>query len=376
MAKIKTIHLLRWKHYKMKREILLFRYANMPCAALIENGYLVEFDCNVQNNQSMVIYKGVVERYIPQMQAAFVNIGLSKNAFLPLSQTLDKDTKSRLDTGRELVVQIKRYAVGDKGAYLTENISLSGRFVVYMPYGRTKSISSKITNPQRRVELKTLMKPYEGFILRTACENASNADILSEYATLEHMFKEALLHSQNKKAPCVVLAGKGKQQKWFDDYNIDVVLNERAYEGNDSLPVVYRIEKQLERALNRKVWLRNGGYIVIDVCEAMTVIDVNSGKFTGRKNVDMALALNLEACEEIAIQLRLRNIGGIIMIDFIDMTTDDKRTQVKQAFEEYLAYDRHKTTVYDFTYLGLLELSREKEDMPLSLAIKELTCHV
>lgn len=372
----------------MKREVIITKQAAFVSAALIEEGLLTEYAVDYLDKSGGGIYKGRVLRYVPGMQAAFVDIGLEKNGFLPLNET---DAKPQ--SGQEILVQVKKEAAGEKGAFLTKEIVLAGTYVLYLPYTNRIGVSSKIADEPRRRELKEIVTAFrknedDGFVIRTAAQDVDLSAVTMEMDKLKTEWLTIEKESRARNAPCLLNTGVDKVQKLLQDYSgkIDSVLSDEktlsekygcaAYEGSLPLRMVYDIDKQLTDGQKRRVWLKSGGYLVIDPCEAMTVVDVNTGKYTGGHLLeDTVLTLNLEACSEIVRQVRLRNLSGIIIIDFIDMQREEARSRVRETLQALFASDRKHTEVYGFTKLGLLEITRKKDSLPLSLALKEMSAH-
>jgi len=294
---------------------------------------------------------------------------------------------------QEILVQIAKEPVKTKGARVTSHISLPGRFLVYMPTSSSIGISRKIKSEEEKKRLKSIVKKYRkegtGFIIRTAAENASEIDIERDIKFLTNLWSDIYKKQADAKAPSLIFKDislslrvlRDFLNKKFDkiiiddteEYQniieflsiqspeyIDIV---QLYKNKNGIPLfeVYGIEKEIAKALNKKVWLKSGGYLIIDHAEALTAIDVNTGKFVGKKNFDETiLRTNLEAAKEIAYQLRLRNIGGIIVIDFIDMNKEADKDKVYRTLEECLKKDRVKTTINKITELGLVEMTRKR----------------
>lgn len=371
----------------MKREIVLLTRAERADAALMEDGLLTEYLPGVSQDVSGMLVKGIIERYVPGMQAAFVDVGMEKNGFLPLAQTLLR-APSAMQSKKAILVQIKKAPSGEKAAYLTEEVSLSGAYLVYQPFSNRVGVSAKITDEKRRGELKalaeTLVTGQDGLVMRTAAQMAPDHEIIAEWERLYDRWQGIMQSFEKQSGPCVLDAGNDPVKRLLNDYHgrIDLVTADSdalaaryqgvCYTGEMPLDAVYQISDELKKALGRKVWLSSGGFLIIDPCEAMTVIDVNTGRFTGKRALeDTILKTNLAACTEIARQLRLRNLSGIILIDFIDMQTDEARAQVQKALEDALKLDRKKTELYGFTKLGLMEMTRKKDSPPLWAALKE-----
>lgn len=378
-------------------------------AAILEDGRLVEIHCerNVARRLVGNIYLGKVANVLPGMQSAFVDIGLERNAFLyvddvcPLeSESLDRAGNvsiSRLLTaGQEVLVQIVKEPIGTKGARVTTNITLPGRYLVLMPTVDYVAVSRRIESDDERNRLKDLALSLDrkgmGIIVRTAAEGMTVEELQSDLDFLLGVWAKIRAKSQKASAPALMHGDYDLVYRLIRDCvgeNVSRLVIDRAdeyrravelvssvmpwfrdrieyYSGKDPVFQHYGIEAQLSKALRRKVWLDCGGYIVIDPTEALVSIDVNTGKFTGTVDfADTVFKTNMEAAAEIARQLRLRNLGGIIVIDFIDMEKAEDREKVLARLKEELTRDRTKTNVLGFTGLGLVELTRKKVSQSL-----------
>ncbi|WP_276352819.1 Rne/Rng family ribonuclease [Cohnella caldifontis] len=371
--------------------------------ALLEDGRLAELSVEKTEAASLVgnLYKGRVVNVLPGMQAAFVDIGLSRNAFLyvddALHHHLEKQPKDKpsiselLSPGDELIVQVMKEPLGGKGARVTTHYSLPGRWLVYMPDADYVGISKKIEAEAERTRLRALAEeirgPEEGIILRTNAEGMSREAILSDLQSLRRTWEEALKRGEAVRAPAELHRDSGLVQRMVRDivtpdteeliFDDEARLEEgRAYLRaaapelvgrvrlhRDSVPLFERfgIKEQIDRAFHPRVRLASGGYLVWDQTEALTVIDVNTGKYTGSVDLEETVfRTNLEAAEEIARLLRLRDVGGIIIVDFIDMEKEEHRTLVEQKLEATMKRDRTKCQVVGWTRLGLLEITRKK----------------
>ncbi|HEV2371713.1 MAG TPA: Rne/Rng family ribonuclease [Streptosporangiaceae bacterium] len=369
---------------------------------VLEDGVLVEHYVDRATHKSLVgnVYLGKVQNVLPSMEAAFVDIGKGRNAVLYAGEVnfdasgLEGESKrieSALKSGQSVLVQVTKDPVGHKGARLTSQVSLPGRYLVYVPGGSMMGISRKLADTERtrlKQILKQVMPEEAGVIVRTAAEGASEEELAHDVARLAAQWEaiEAkarsasppeLLYSEpdltirvvrdifNEDFSRLVISG---EQGWdlVDEYVRYVAPHlverlERFDEDEDAF-ARYRIDEQLAKALERKVWLPSGGSLVIDTTEAMTVIDVNTGKFTGQGgNLEETVTRNnLEAAEEIVRQLRLRDVGGIIVIDFIDMVLESNRELVLRRLLECLARDRTKHQVAEVTSLGLVQMTRKR----------------
>ena len=370
--------------------------------AVLEDGVLVEHYVNRSSHQSYVgnVYLGKVQNVLPSMEAAFVDIGKGRNAVLYAGEVnfdvsglegQPKRIESALKAGQSLIVQVTKDPVGHKGARLTSQVSLPGRYLVYVPGASMTGISRKLPDIERnrlKQILKKVMPENAGVIVRTAAEGAAEEELDRDVARLAAQWEAiekkaktasapALLYSEpdltirvirdvfNEDFSSLVVAG---DEGWdtVDEYVRYVAphLAGRLTRWQDDRDVFgsYRIDEQLAKALERKVWLPSGGSLVIDKTEAMTVIDVNTGKFTGQGgNLEETVTRNnLEAAEEIVRQLRLRDVGGIVVIDFIDMVLESNRELVLRRLLECLARDRTKHQVAEVTSLGLVQMTRKR----------------
>jgi ribonuclease E len=370
--------------------------------AVLEDGVLVEHYVDKASHQSYVgnVYLGKVQNVLPSMEAAFVDIGKGRNAVLYAGEVnfdasgLEGDSKrieSALKSGQSILVQATKDPIGHKGARLTSQVSLPGRYLVYVPGGGMTGISRKLPDTERarlKQILKKIMPENAGVIVRTAAEGAAEEELAQDVARLSAQWEAieqkaktatapALLYSEpdltirvvrdifNEDFASLVISSDGDWDT-VEDYVRYVAphLADRLSRWEDSQDVfaAYRIDEQIAKALDRKVWLPSGGSLVIDATEAMTVIDVNTGKFTGHGgNLEQTVTRNnLEAAEEIVRQLRVRDVGGIIVIDFIDMVLESNRDLVLRRLLECLARDRTKHQVAEVTSLGLVQMTRKR----------------
>jgi ribonuclease E len=380
---------------------------------VLEDGVLVEHYVDKASHQSFVgnVYLGKVQNVLPSMEAAFVDIGKGRNAVLYAGEVnfdasgLEGESKrieSALKSGQSVLVQVTKDPVGHKGARLTSQVSLPGRYLVYVPGGSMMGISRKLPDKERtrlKQILKQVMPAGAGVIVRTAAEGASEEELAhdvsrlsAQWESIEAKAKSAnapeLLYSEpdltirvvrdifNEDFSKLVVSG---DQDWdlVDEYVRYVAphLADRLdhWQGDEDAFAHYRIDEQLTKALDRKVWLPSGGSLVIDTTEAMTVVDVNTGKFTGQGgNLEETVTRNnLEAAEEIVRQLRVRDVGGIIVIDFIDMVLESNRELVLRRLLECLARDRTKHQVAEVTSLGLVQMTRKRVGSGLLEAFSE-----
>ena len=347
--------------------------------AVLEDGKLVEYLPADAAAASEAIYIGRVERVMPGMKAAFVQIGQEKNGFLPLEERNVKDLP-KLQTGMNVLVQVRKEAHGEKGAFLSRDISLCGEYVLFTPLSRMLAVSSRIKKERDRKALRELAKSLSnsefGLIMRNAALDADEDAVRAEANDLRTQWERIMKAAPTAHVPSVLHAPRTNLDLVLADYHprgIDrICVNDAALAAKmeayapvlqmgDHLFDVGRITTQVMKALDRRVWLESGGNLVFDTCEAMTVIDVNTAKFTGKRELaDTVLTTNLEACEEIARQVRLRNLSGIIIIDMIDMVSRADHQAVLSALNQAFARDRVKTVVHGFTTLGLVEMTRKR----------------
>ncbi|CAM3733564.1 Rne/Rng family ribonuclease [Cohnella lubricantis] len=372
-------------------------------SALLENGRLTEFSVERSEGSTLVgnIYKGRVVNVLPGMQAAFVDIGLSKNAFLYVDDVLhphlDKQPKDKpqiaelLKPGDELVVQMMKEPLGGKGARVTTHYSLPGRWLVYMPNADYIGISKKIELEQERTRLRLLAeelrRPGEGVILRTNAEGEGPESLAEDLSSLRATWTGVQARGRHAAAPAELHRDIGLVQRMIRDVftpdTEELVVDDenacreaaaylrqtapalesrlRLYKEQTPLYDKYGISEQLDKAFQPRIWLASGGYLVWDRTEALTVIDVNTGKYTGTVGLEETVfRTNMEAAEEIARLLRLRDVGGIVIVDFIDMESEEHRHRVVQQLEATMKMDRTKSQVLGWTRLGLLEITRKK----------------
>lgn len=367
------------------------------------------------------IYKGKVANVLPGMQAAFVGVGLNKNTFLYVDDALENvvgvddvpenisnksSIKDVLKPGQAVIVQVSKEPFGTKGARVTRHITLPGRFVVLMPTVDYIGISRRIADNEERDRLKKLAQEFRpkemGVIVRTMAEGISPEDLKRDIEFLDKLWRRVKQKGTSAKAPALLHRDLNLLYRIIrDSFDSDVLrliidspeeyqsilslledigphLKERVFLFQQNRPIfeTFGLETQIEKILRNKVWLKCGGYIVIDQTEALTSIDVNTGKYVGSTNLaDTVLKTNLEAAGEIARQLRLRNIGGIIIIDFIDMDSQEHRRKILAVLAEATILDKTKTTILGLTQLGLVEMTRQKVRQGLAQSLlKPCTC--
>lgn len=379
--------------------------------AFLENGVLVEFFIEKKNDKSMVgnIYKGKVARIVPGMDAAFIDIGLEKSAFLYVGDILldnmmyeefenlefpvvvNERIESVLEEGQELIVQVSREPIGQKGTRVTSKITLPGRLLVFMPGTEHIGVSRRIEQEEERKRLAAVLKEVcpkgFGLIGRTASEGKTQDELAGDLIFLKRIWDSILDKAKNVRAPSILHQDLGiifrvirdlhshnlkkiivddtfvfeKIEGFLKDYLPEEGCEVSYFDEKDPVFEVYGIEIEIAKLSQKKIWLKSGGYIVLDYTEALTVIDVNTGRYLGKKELeDTILRTNLEAVKEIAYQVRLRNIGGIIIVDFIDMERKESRDMVFQALVDILKKDRIKTFAYPISEIGLVQITRKR----------------
>lgn len=406
----------------MTSELIINAMGEESRVALLEGGQVVELYIERKRDASLVgnIYKGKVIKVLPGMQSSFIDIGLEKATFLYVADIMrdleeyysafvdneiddleiDKKTEfickplsieELIQEGQELLVQVSKDPIGTKGARVTSYVTIPGRYIVLMPSVEHVGISRRIENEEARQRLKTIaaeIKPKNfGLIMRTASEDATKEEICRDLEFLLLLWDNTQNKKEKLSAPALLYGDIDllfRSVRDFMTYDVERLvidsheeydrLREFAktyfprlidkielYEGKEPIFDAFAIELDISRALNRRVWLKSGGYIVIDQTEAMTVIDVNTGKYVGKESLEETiLKTNLEAVKEIAYQIRLRNIGGIIIIDFIDMERIESREKVSKAFTDIMKKDRAKSTIYNISELGIVQMTRKR----------------
>ena len=411
----------------MTEEILVNVTPRETRVAVVENGMLQELHIERGWRRGVVgnIYKGRVQRVMPGMQAAFVEIGLERAAFLHANDVMRSARTPEiagdeppqplptppiaelLREGQDIVVQVVKDPIGSKGARLTTQISIPSRYLVLLPQSRVVGVSARIEDETERARLKALVSELSlvggqhGYIVRTNAEGQPSEALAEDIAYLSRAW--ALVEEQVRDArvgACVyedltlpMRAVRDLMRRDVEKVKVDSRetcdrlrafaaqympgLAEKIEHYGGARPVfdLYGVEDEIQRALDKEVPLKSGGYLVIDQTEAMTTVDVNTGSFLGQRNLEETVyRTNLEAAQAVARQLRLRNLGGIIIIDFIDMTDAEHRRQVLRTLEKSLAKDHAKTTVYDFSPLGLVEMTRKRTVESLARQLSE-PCH-
>ena len=409
----------------ISEEILINITPQETRVAIVENGALQEVSIERQRSRGIVgnIYKGKVNRVLPGMEAAFVDIGLDKAGFLHVSDidtgddsavaeenTTRPTINELLREGETVLVQVVKDPIGTKGARLTTSISVPSRYLVYMPNSTSVGISVKIEDEAERERLKKLIEACRsesqvgGCIIRTAAEGVDETELQLDITFLSKLWGSLLEHAESVPAGSMIhedlplsirtlrdmvgvdtslvkVDSRETYQRMTDfatRYIPDLPARIEHYPGERPLFDVYNIDDELQRALARQVSLKSGGYLIIDQTEAMTTIDINTGAFVGHQNLEETIfKTNMEASQAIARQLRLRNLGGIIIIDFIDMEHEDHKRQVLKSLEKYLDKDHAKTQVCEVSPLGLVEMTRKRTRESLEHILCEpcKTCH-
>ena len=422
----------------MKKEIYISESMGESRIAIIEDGTLVEVYVEKQDQQRMVgnIYKGQVENVLPGMQAAFVDIGYDINAFLPFSEIensaylseIDDDESSNgkktkknsrrrknsgnvsveLKTGQEIFVQVIKEAFAGKGPRVTTEIALPGRLLVFVPNAKYIGISKKIWDKYERRRLKKIVSSLKekdmGVIIRTVAEGQSEELLKNDFSSLIDKWKKLQSKSKRTKEASLIYEdletassvirdlftpdiGKividskklyRKLQSYLEDISPNMANRLEHYKLKQSLFESKGIENELDKLLQPKVWLKSGAYLIIEKTEAMVVVDVNSGRFVGKKNhEENSLKINLEACKEVARQLRLRDLSGLVVIDFIDMREESNQKKIYYELRKELKKDRAKVAVSPLSDFGLLEMTRQRIRLSLLDSMSEEcpTCH-
>jgi len=385
----------------MSEEILINVTPPETRVAVVENGVVQEIIIERTGKRGLVgnIYKGKVCRVLPGMQAAFVDIGLERAAFLHASDIHTESGHSELITdlvheGGQIVVQVVKDPIGSKGARLTTNISIPSRYMVFMPNMHSVGVSQKIEDEGERSRLRGILGNFadtselpSGFIARTAAESASEQALQHDMQFLQRLWGSIVEKAATAKALEVIhedlplglralrdLVGPEVERVRIDSRSTFEKARQFAYKflpdsdaqieyypGERPVFDLYGVEDEIQKALKRTVDLKSGGHVVIDQTEAMTTIDVNTGAFVGHRTLEETIfKTNLEAAQAICRQLRLRNLGGIIIIDFIDMTDPEHKRQVIRALERCLARDHAKTHITEVSALGLVEMTRKR----------------
>ncbi len=405
----------------MQNEILINAEAGETRVAIIERGVFNELHIERRGGVSMVgsVLKGRVTRVLPGMQAAFVDIGLEKAAFRYAGDYLEQTDPSEVDLGdddeprprrnsgrrnrqppqidrllregQEIVVQVAKEPIGTKGARITSHVSIAGRHLVLTPWGNRVGVSRRIDSDRERRRLRETVervRPRDlGFIIRTAGEGAREADLEADVRYLASVWEEVQQKQDTARAPAVLqselslplrvirdFANSETRRIVIDSPEVFAQMQDfvsrfmaeprpriEHYTGATPIFDQFGVEAQIDANLGRKVWLKSGGYLIVDQSEALTAIDVNSGRYVGKRDLEeTVLKTNLEAVKEVVYQLRFRNIGGLIIIDLIDMETSENREKVYRALQEALRQDKAKTNILKISELGLVEMTRKR----------------
>lgn len=420
----------------MSKEIIVNSTLNEVRVAILENGNPAEIYVERAHSKNVAgnIYKGRVIKVLPGIQSAFVDIGLAKAAFLPAadvyvengervtflesgidggeSDVAEIDTdgeepgdippiEDMLKEGQEIIVQVAKESIGQKGARLTTHLTVPGRYIVLMPGYEHVGVSRKIEDDAERERLRNVLKNIKaenmGIIARTVSAGHDEEELRADFDYLSRLWSK-IREKMSTKAPCQIYEDHGlifrilrdaattdvskividnkaeflKIKSFLREFLPDMHMEVSLYTNDIPIFDYYNIEIEIGRILDKKVWLKSGGYIIIDQAEALTVIDVNTGKFVGKRNFeDTILKTNLEASKEIAWQLKLRNIGGIIIVDFIDMAKEENRQKVLKALENEMKNDRAKASVVNISPLGLVEITRKRVQESLARVLSE-----
>lgn len=392
----------------VSEEILINVMPRETRVAVVENGVLHEILVERERKRGLVgnIYKGQVCRVLPGMEAAFVDIGLERAAFLHVSDirgencssaTADEDNYAALITelvreGQEIIVQVIKDAIGTKGARLTTHITLPSRFLVFLADSEVSGVSIKIDGEEERHRLKELVTTFRaefggGYIVRTAAEGAEPWALRADMQFLQRLWESIQERIKETRGVANVyedlplelrvlrdFVGANVEKVRIDSWETceqvvrftekflpDMLPRIEHYPGDRPIFDLYNIEDEIQKALSKKVSLKSGGYLIIDQTEAMTTIDVNTGAYVGHRNLEETIfKTNLEAAQAIARQLCLRNLGGIIILDFIDMANPEHKQAVLKALEKYLEKDRAKSHICEVSALGLVEMTRKR----------------
>lgn len=374
------------------KKIIIETLISSEKTAIVEDDKLVELLIEENENTKIVsnIYRGIVKNVKAGLEACFVDIGMEKLAYLPLKKG------SNIKSSMDIMVQVNKDVVGTKGPKLNLEVSLSGRYLVYIPSNDRITISNRLQDEEERFRLKKIVKSFVadgcGVIIRTEAAGCTKEELEEDFIKLKEKYESICKEFKLGIGPKLLYKEENTSSKYVrDNFNEnieEIVVNDNdKYEEiksilksidkshinklklieNQDIFDLYKIQNQIDKSLNKKVWLKSGGYLIIDKAEALTVIDVNTGKFTGNINREETVyKTNEEACIEIASQLRLRDIGGIIIIDFIDMAKKKNKENLLKTLKENLAKDKRKSEVLGLTRLGLVEVARRREKKSIS----------
>ncbi|CEI72051.1 Rne/Rng family ribonuclease [Romboutsia hominis] len=373
------------------KDIIIESLISSEKVAVLEDNKLSEvyIEDNKKNKKVSNIYRGIVKKVLPGIEACFVDIGFDRLAYLQLKK------EDNIKAGQEIMVQVNKEEIGNKGAKLNLEISLSGRYIVYIPSNDRITMSNKITDEKERFRLKKLaksiIKDNTGIIIRTEAVGCSLEDLKEDIENLKSQYDLILKEFKLGIGPKLLYKSLDFASKYIKDYISEdlgkiVTNDEKKYnelkellksiekkyvdkiilEKNKDVFDIYNVNSQIQKCLNKKVWLSSGGYLIIEKTEALTVIDVNTGKNIGNiKLRDTIYKTNLEAAIEIARQIKIRDISGIIIIDFIDMEKESQKRELIKVLEEELSKDKRKSKVLGMTKLGLVEIARRREKDPI-----------
>jgi ribonuclease G len=413
----------------MSREIVINSTKLESRIAVLDEGQVAELWVERNRQKTIVgnIYKGRVTKVLPGMQSAFVDLGVGRDAFLYVSDVIedleeyepeghddfhfDEVAAQRpeasiadlLREGQEILVQVSKDSIAGKGARITTHITLPGRFLVYMPTVNHIGVSRRIENEAERIRLKEVLEQSRngtsgGFIVRTAGEGRNEEDFRADRHYLTDMWEQIKRRGEKASAPTPIhhdldlvlrtirdiLSSEFKTVwvdtveqyqrivEFLDQIQPALVSRVRLYRRDEPIFDEFGIEPEIEKALKSKVWLKSGGYIVINQTEALVAIDVNTGKYVGKKNLEETVfRTNMEAIREIVRQIRLRDLGGIIVLDFIDMEDDTNRAQVFEALEQEIKKDRSKTKILQISEFGLVEMTRKRVRQSLERSLTQ-----
>ncbi len=413
----------------MSREIVINATKHESRIAVLDEGQVVELWVERTRHRTIVgnIYKGRVTKVLPGMQSAFVDLGLERDAFLYVSDVIEDleefeseapdelhlddvpparneaSISDLLREGQEIVVQVSKDTIAGKGARITSHVTLPGRYLVYMPTVSHIGVSRRIENEEERTRLKEILeriRPHGqgGFIVRTAGEEHNEEDFLGDLKYLTDLWEQIKRRAEKSSAPSVihhdldlvlrtirdVLTPEFKSVwvdsvdqyqrivEFLDHIQPTLVSRVRLFRRDEPIFEDFSIEPEIAKALKSKVWLRSGGYIVINQTEALVAIDVNTGKYVGKKNLEETVfRTNIEAAKEIVRQIRLRDLGGIIVLDFIDMEELNNRTSLFETLEEEIKKDRSKTKILQISEFGLIEMTRKRVRQSLERSLTQ-----
>lgn len=368
------------------KKIIIESLVTSKQTAVMDDNKLEEFFVEEMFSKSIIsnIYRGIVKKVVTGLDACFVDIGLENLAYLQLSP------KDEIKSGDEVLVQVNKDEVGTKGAKLNLELSIAGRFLVYIPSNDRVTISNKIRSTRERERLKGLVDVANinglGLIIRTEAEHCTLQDIELDIKDLKAKYEEIIKESKLGIGPKLLYKAESSYIKYINDnFNEDIekiitddigiyeeiksklksidrdYIKKLVLEEDNNLFEIYGVVEKINKLFDRKVWLKSGGYLVVDKTEAMTVIDVNTGKFTkGSKLSEVILKTNKEAAVEVARQLKIRDISGIIIVDFIDMKSEKEKSELLKTLSDSLSLDNRKTEVFGMTRLGLVELARRR----------------